>query len=187
MTTYFTSKAPSRSGKRGNASISDLQIDLSTVDTSAELQKLPPKNVEAKKQLLAKHTADFHKWLLPLRLVHGTWLLCSWTPLTALPFIPCTDQRCCLGAADYGVLMVILTCAQGRLQPAVLWLWEQEGSSGELCQGVPHRRRSRSVQRLHAQHEHPGNPAQGGVSPESSQVPFRPPSMSVDSHAHVRP
>ncbi len=67
MTTYFTSKAPSRSGKRGNASISDLQIDLSTVDTSAELQKLPPKNVEAKKQLLAKHTADFHKWLLPLR------------------------------------------------------------------------------------------------------------------------
>ena len=66
MTTYFTSKAPSRSGKRGTASISELQIDLSTVDTSAELQKLAPKNVEVKK-LLAKHKADFHKWLLPLR------------------------------------------------------------------------------------------------------------------------
>ena len=67
MTTYFTSKAPSRSGKRGNATISELQIDLSTVDTSAELQGLSLKSVEAKKQLLAKHKADFHKWLLPLR------------------------------------------------------------------------------------------------------------------------
>ena len=67
MTTYFTSKAPPRSGKRGNVSISELQIDLSTVDTSAELRKLPVKNVEAKKELLAKHKADFHKWLLPLR------------------------------------------------------------------------------------------------------------------------
>ena len=65
--TYFTSKAPSRSGKRGNASISGLEIDLSTIDTSAELQKLSAKNVEAKKALIAKHKADFHKWLLPLR------------------------------------------------------------------------------------------------------------------------
>ncbi len=67
MTTYFTSKAPSRSGKKGNATISELQIDLSTVDTSAELQNLSVKSVEAKKQLLAKHKADFYKWLLPLR------------------------------------------------------------------------------------------------------------------------
>lgn len=67
MTTYFTSKAPSRSGKRSSASISELQIDLSSIDTSAELQKLPTKNVEAKKQLLAKHKSDFYKWLLPLR------------------------------------------------------------------------------------------------------------------------
>ena len=67
MTTYFTSKAPSRSGKRSSASISELQIDLNSVDTSAELQKLSPKNVEAKKQLLAKQKSDFYKWFLPLR------------------------------------------------------------------------------------------------------------------------
>ena len=69
MTTYFTSKAPLKSGRRAITSIKDLDIDLSTVNTTAELQKLPPKNAKAKQDLLAKDTADFHKWLLPLRYV----------------------------------------------------------------------------------------------------------------------
>ena len=69
MTTYFTSKAPSKSGRRAATSIKDLDIDLSTVNTAAELQKLPPKNAKAKQDLLAKYTADFPKWLLPLRSV----------------------------------------------------------------------------------------------------------------------
>ena len=69
MTTYFTSKAPSKSGRRAATSIKDLDIDLSTVNTAAELQKLPPKNAKAKQDLLAKYTADFPKWLLPLRYV----------------------------------------------------------------------------------------------------------------------
>ena len=69
MTTYFTSKAPSKSGRRAITSIKDLDIDLSTINTTAELQKLSPKNAKAKQDLLAKYTADFSKWLLPLRYV----------------------------------------------------------------------------------------------------------------------
>ena len=68
----------------------DLNIDLSTVDTSAELQKLSPKNVEAKKTLIAKHTADFHKWLLPLE-VNPRALDLSWH-LPSVPVCMCNAE-----------------------------------------------------------------------------------------------
>ena len=72
MTTYFTSKAPSRAAKKGSApSLADCNFQLGDEDPHTQVQRLPLKNKQAKQALLARHAAEAHKWLLPLRCKPG--------------------------------------------------------------------------------------------------------------------
>lgn len=68
MTTYFSSRGPTRSNtKRGQSSLADLNLDLSDEDARSQLQNLPVKNKAAKDALFLRHVRSFSKWLLPLR------------------------------------------------------------------------------------------------------------------------
>ncbi len=73
MTTYFSSKAPSRSAakKASTVSLAECNFDVGDEDPWAQLQKLPPKNEAAKAALLGRHENEFPKWLLFLRQVAG--------------------------------------------------------------------------------------------------------------------
>lgn len=69
MTTYFTSKAPSKSAAKRSSvvSLAESKFDIGDEDPWIQLQRLPPKNEAAKAALLARLEREFPKWLLFLR------------------------------------------------------------------------------------------------------------------------